>query len=214
MYLLEENYIFKHCHMDNFLENSVYEHIVAFFRFQHWFLKSNKNHWYRLHDNSHNYVHRNDFIVKASSPVSCVITLQEQLTNPSFLTTVVKDKLKLIDHELKHTDVLDVNVCGLMMSSNSFIRTHADYSFPHKKNEIVLKMIYYGHDQWEPEWYGELEFWNNGIIKYHYECIPNRLIVFLSDDLSFHRVSYISQLPNDTYRNSVVFNIRLSLSND
>ena len=214
MHLLEENYIFKHCHIDNFLEHSVYEHIVAFFRFQHCFLKPNKNDWYCLHDNFHNDIHRNDHIVKASSPASCVIKLQEQLTDPSFLTTVVKDKLKLINHELKDTDVLDVNVYGLMMSTNSFIRTHVDYPFSHKKNEVILKMIYYGHDQWEPEWYGELEFWNDGIIKYHYECIPNRLVVFLSDDFSFHSVSPISQLPTYTQRNSIVFNIRLSLSND
>ena len=214
MYLLEESYQFKYCHIDDFLESSVYEHIVAFFRFQHWFLRANKNDWYRLHDNFHNDIYRNNHIVKASSPASCVIKLQEQLTDPSFLTTVVKDKLKLIDHELKDTDVLDVNVYGLMMSSDSLIRTHADYPFPHKENEIVLKMIYYGHDQWESEWYGELEFWNDGIIKHHYECIPNRLVVFLSDDCSFHSVSPVSELPNETYSNSIVFNIRLSLNND
>jgi len=214
MYSLKEYYHFNHCHIDNLLETDVYEHIVAFFRFQHWFLGANKNYWYFLQDSFHNNVYRNDNIVKASSPASCVIKLQEILTDPSFLTTVVKDKLKLIDHELKDTDVLDVNVCGMMMTSDSFIRIHADYPFPHMKNEIVLKMIYYGHDNWESEWYGELEFWNDGLIKHHYECIPNRLVVFLSDDRSFHSVSPVSKLPCNTYRNSIVFNIRLSLSDD
>lgn len=211
MHYLEENYKFKHCCIDNFLDNDVFEHIVAFFRFQHLFLKPNKNAWYHLHENFHNDVYRNDSIVKASSPASCITKLHKQLTDASFLTTILKDKLKLIDHELKHTDVLDVRTYGLMMSSNSYIRTHADYPFPHKEGEIVLKMIYYGHDNWRPDWYGELEFWNDGIIKHHYECVPNRLVVFLSDEHSFHSVSPISELPNDTYRNSVVINVRLSL---
>ena len=165
MYLLEENYIFKHCHIDNFFRKQclrTYCRLLSFSTLV--FERMHKNDWYRLHDNFHNDIHRNDHMVKASSPASCVIKLQEQLTDPTFLTTVVKDKLKLIDHELKDTDVLDINVYGLMMSTNSFIRTHADYPFPHKENEVIFKMIYYGHDQWEPEWYGELEFWNDGII--------------------------------------------------
>lgn len=192
--------------IDNFLDEQTFENMYSFFHFQHEFLNTNKNYWFKLNDSFFKNVYKNDEIIKASSPASCVRKLQTKISEPTFLSN-------LVNHDVKNITVMSVKQYGLMMASGSQIKKHVDYPFPHNTGEIVLKMIYFGHRVWDDSWHGKLELWEDNIIKEQVKCIPNRLVAFVSNDQSYHSISHIPDLPNKCYHNSIVFNVKLSIEN-
>lgn len=196
-------------HFDNFLDNDVFENIVAFFRFQHEFLesKSYNNAWYPLNDDFHSNVYRNDNLTKASSPTSCIHKLIQAVSDVDFLNSIEKN----FGFTLK--DITDIKIHGLIMTSGASIKTHADPCQTHRPvDEIVLKMIYYGHEIWDEKWYGEFEMWKDGLITKQYVPNPNKLVVFLSNNQTFHRVAPIAPvLPYKMYRYSIVINVRFKI---
>lgn len=217
MYLLNrnenDNNNVKHLCIENVLDNSVFESFVAFFRFQHLFLEPNKNYWNKLNDSFYKNIYINHNLRKASSPASCCSILQHVVTDPIFLTKIVRDKFSLIDHEIEESRILSVDTKALMLTNGSAINIHTDYPFDHKDNEIVLKMMYYAHSSWDASnWYGQLEFWKNKLITHQYDPLPNRLVVMVSNDTSYHSISPIEKMPNNAYQNVVVFYIKLSLT--
>lgn len=203
------------CVLDNFLENSVFESFVAFFRFQHLFLEPNKNYWNRLNNSFYRNVYVNQNLRKASSPASCCSILENKVTDPSFLTNILRDEFYMTNYEIDSSDITRVDVKAWMLSNGSAIKKHVDYPFEHKENEMVIKIMYYAHSDWDTSnWYGELEFWRDNIITHQYDPRPNRLIVFPSNHKSFHSISPIETIPINVFQNVVVFYVKVALRNE
>jgi hypothetical protein len=176
------------------------------------FIDHSKNYWKIVNDAFHMNVYINYNLPKALLPASCGVVLQEMVTNPLFLTSLVRDSFSLIDYEIDSSHILSVKSKAFMLSNGSTIRKHVDYPFEHKENEIVLKMVYYAHNIWDTStWYGKFEFWTDNHITYQYDALPNRLVVFLSDNTSNHSISHIDNIPDNVYQNVIVFYVKILL---
>lgn len=170
---------------ENLLSPSLFEAISALFRFQYPFLGHPrlKNNWEQKDDN----VYYNYRMEETAKPSNSIEELKNKISDPEFITHILRDKLKLICLDITKNDILKVQVCGSIVDKGGYVKTHkSKYFTPDNEDEVFLKMILYTHDYWSSNQNGHLEYWGNGPMKSCYEPIPNRLIVFLSDNQSTH----------------------------
>ena len=85
---------------------------------------------------------------------------------------------------------------------------HIDYNLhPTLKLDRRLNAILYLNDYWEDSWGGSLEFWNENVT----ECVTkisnkgNRLVIFNTDERSWHGHPNPLACPEDVYRHSIAF---------
>ena len=85
---------------------------------------------------------------------------------------------------------------------------HADFNF-HKKLNLHrrLNMLYYCTYGWKEEWGGHLELWEKDMSRCAKRIAPlfNRLVIFETNDDSFHGHPEPLNCPSDVTRNSLAF---------
>lgn len=73
---------------------------------------------------------------------------------------------------------------------NGFLNVHADFTahhtIPNWRRRINL--LFYMNPQWQPEWGGELELWSSDMSRCEttVEPVGNRILLFTTDETSFH----------------------------
>jgi hypothetical protein len=83
---------------------------------------------------------------------------------------------------------------------------HLDYSLhPKLRMERRCNLILYLSSNWQSEWGGNLELWNNDMTKCEKKVEPifNRVVIFNTDDLSFHGHPEELKTPEGISRNSI-----------
>lgn len=83
---------------------------------------------------------------------------------------------------------------------------HLDYSIhPKLKLERRINLILYLTPDWQDEWGGGFEMWNNDITKLEKKVMPkfNRAVIFNTDDYSFHGHPDPLNCPENKTRNSI-----------
>lgn len=177
---------------DTFLPENRFEQMNALYRFQLPFLGHPKytNEW-KYVDNQ---CYRNNRWEEASSPSSSIHDFKKRISDPKFITFILRDQLKMICLDVNEEDILRVQAFGVVLKDEGFEKPHIEkYFISDDEDEVFLKMIYYPHTIWKPEWNGHFEFWDNAHTKSCYEPLPNRLIVFVSDDQSIHGSTKVIQ---------------------
>ena len=90
------------------------------------------------------------------------------------------------------------------MGPGSSIDRHVDFGAV-EEGVVHVNALLYVHDAWEDAWGGELLMHgdnNSGHVQ-RYMPLPNRLVVFVSDERSFHEVAEV-RCPADVFRRSVM----------
>lgn len=98
----------------------------------------------------------------------------------------------------------NVRTSLLSMGPGSSIDRHVDFGAV-EEGVVHVNALLYVHDAWEDAWGGELLMHgdnNSGHVQ-RYMPIPNRLVVFVSDERSFHEVAKV-RCPADVFRRSVM----------
>ena len=83
---------------------------------------------------------------------------------------------------------------------------HLDYSIhPKLKLERRINLILYMTPNWQEEWGGAFEMWNNDMSQCEQKVLPkfNRVAIFNTDDHSFHGHPDPLTCPQDKSRNSI-----------
>jgi len=100
------------------------------------------------------------------------------------------------------------NGCGLHSTGNGGrLMVHADlnrYPYPAIANQY-LNVIFYVSNNWEKSWGGELELWDEKVKKCKKSIFPefNRLLIFKTDQKSFHGHPNPIECPEKERRNSL-----------
>jgi len=87
---------------------------------------------------------------------------------------------------------------------NSFLDIHIDYNLhPVKKRHRKLNFILFLNKQWEKDWGGNLELWDDKVQNCIQSISPlfNRCVIFECSEISYHGYSRIS-VPGDITRKS------------
>ncbi|NQZ68440.1 MAG: 2OG-Fe(II) oxygenase [Lentisphaeria bacterium] len=91
-------------------------------------------------------------------------------------------------------------------SSGGFLKIHADfnYSKPLQLDRRVNLLIYLNED-WQEDWDGRLELWDKEMKEKVVEVLPvfNRMVLFSTDDFSFHGQPEPTKCPDDHTRKSL-----------
>jgi Rps23 Pro-64 3,4-dihydroxylase Tpa1-like proline 4-hydroxylase len=105
------------------------------------------------------------------------------------------------------------------MPNKGRLHMHLDYEkHPYSGKERRLNLIYFMNKEWNKEWGGELEFWDDTLLttpinnnineeienkKVHIEPIYNRAVFFKTNDISWHGIPKVINCPNDKLRKSI-----------
>jgi len=105
------------------------------------------------------------------------------------------------------------------MPNNGRLHMHLDYEkHPYSGKERRLNLIYFLNKEWDTEWGGKLEFWDNELLttltnnkinesiidkKIHIEPKYNRAVFFKTNDISWHGIPEIINCPKNILRKSV-----------
>ena len=97
---------------------------------------------------------------------------------------------------------------GLHQSKRGgFLRIHADFTgHPHQKTwRRRANVLVYFNDDWKDEYGGHLEVWSRDMAKCEHKLAPtaNRMIVFSTDETSYHGHPEPLQCPEDMTRKSI-----------
>ncbi|HBH06974.1 MAG TPA: proline hydroxylase [Flavobacteriales bacterium] len=97
---------------------------------------------------------------------------------------------------------------GLHQSqSGGFLNIHADFTVhPHHRDwERRVNLIVYLNDNWEEEWGGHLELWNENMTKREQRIAPlfNRAVIFNTTKTSYHGHPEPLKCPEDRTRRSL-----------
>lgn len=91
-------------------------------------------------------------------------------------------------------------------TKNGFLKIHADFNW-NKKLKLFrrLNLLLYLNDNWKDEYNGNLELWDKKIKKCEKSIKPliNRMVIFTTDDLSFHGQPIPLNCPENFWRNSI-----------
>jgi len=93
------------------------------------------------------------------------------------------------------------------INTGGHLAVHADGNW-HDKMGVHrrLNVILYLNKDWDSEWGGNFELWNKDITKCEKEIAPlfNRLMIFKTDDFSFHGHPKPLNVPQDRSRRSLI----------
>lgn len=97
---------------------------------------------------------------------------------------------------------------GLHQSSRGgFLNIHADFTVhPHHSHwQRRVNLLIYFNKEWEPEWGGDLELWDNQMHRCEQKISPvfNRCVIFNTDADSFHGFPDPIQCPDGITRKSL-----------
>jgi hypothetical protein len=87
---------------------------------------------------------------------------------------------------------------------DSFLDIHVDYNLhPLHRKQRRINLILFLNTNWEKDWGGALEFWNNDVTKCEQSILPlfNRCVLFECNEYSFHGYSKIN-CPEEITRKS------------
>lgn len=91
-------------------------------------------------------------------------------------------------------------------TKGGFLKMHADFNW-HKKLKLFrrLNLLLYLNKDWKEEWGGNLELSTKDIYNSNKSIIPifNRMVIFTTDDKSFHGQPKELSCPEQTWRNSI-----------
>ena len=88
------------------------------------------------------------------------------------------------------------------------LNMHLDYEIhPLSNKQRRLNIILYLNDEWNPEWNGDTQLWNNTVSECIVNSYPKRntAIVFVTTEQSWHGVPEIILCPHDKYRKTLAF---------
>lgn len=92
------------------------------------------------------------------------------------------------------------------IGQGGFLKIHADFNW-HKKLKLHrrINLLLYLNKDWDDAWSGQLELWNKDMTMCEKKVSPisNRLVVFTTNDLSFHGHPDPLKCPPDIRRNSI-----------
>lgn len=186
---------FPHVFIDDFLSSDCYSQLVAEFP------DVNSTTWYKFRS-----------------------TMENNKRNSTDLSTL-PDSFKKILMEFNSNEFLSfleelTGICDLIPDPSfkggglhktghgGKLGIHVDYNFhPTLKLDRRLNAILYLNDYWEDSWGGSLELWNEDVS----ECVKkisnkgNRLVVFNTDERSWHGHPDPLNCPKDVYRHSIAF---------
>jgi hypothetical protein len=97
------------------------------------------------------------------------------------------------------------------------LNIHLDYEIhPISNKQRRLNIIFYLNDDWNPEWNGDTQLWNNTVSECIIKSYPkgNTAIVFVTTEQSWHGVPDIIQCPNGLYRKTLAFYYVSDLKNN
>ena len=188
--MIKENVPYRHVVIDDFMDTDHFDEV-------HTLFKSLVQHgeWELLNDDAQHDIAR------------CHEDGKDSMTR---LKELVRDTL-LQEHVYAH--VLDngssfveadgndnVRTSLLSMVSGSSIDRHVDFGAV-EEGVVHVNAILYVHHAWEDSWGGDLLM--HGSVVRQYLPRPNRLVVFVSDERSFHEVAKV-RCPANVSRQSVM----------
>jgi Rps23 Pro-64 3,4-dihydroxylase Tpa1-like proline 4-hydroxylase len=184
---------FEHVVIDGFLESSYAEKIAELFPVV-------DNSWYE-YKNPIEVKYAYDNINNLNSEIKDYFYY---LSTPE-LTNIIK-KITTID-DLEYDEYL--HGAGLHIHPrNGRLNIHLDYEkHPFSGKERRLNIILFMSKDWDTNWNGANELWNNNVTK----CIAkndvkfNRAIVFKTNDISWHGVPNKIKCPYNIYRKSLAY---------
>ena len=95
-----------------------------------------------------------------------------------------------------------------MHPRNGRLNMHLDYEkHPITNKQRRLNVILYLNDDWQTEWNGDTQLWNNDMTKCMVKSYPksNTAIIFVTTDQSWHGLPEIISCPEDMYRRTLAF---------
>lgn len=184
---------FPHIAIDNFFDENFLGEVLS------EFLNFNAEDWI-------NYVHINErkrgfnrfheFPPKIKSLIS-------ELNSPSFvkfLSGVTGIKNLLADESLEGGGLHESRRGG-------FLNIHADFvSHPHREKwRRRVNLLIYLNKNWDENWGGHLELWSKDMNQCVRKIAPlfNRIVIFNTDELSYHGHPDLLRCPKDTARRSI-----------
>jgi len=91
-------------------------------------------------------------------------------------------------------------------TKGGFLKMHSDFNW-HKKLKLFrrLNLLLYLNENWNEEWGGNLELSSKDVNNSNKSIIPifNRMVIFTTDDNSFHGQPKELSCPEQTWRNSL-----------
>lgn len=185
---------FKHCIIDNFLKDEIYEKIFD-----------------KFPETPDNNFHKYSNPLEVKYTVDNFEYIDPEIKN--FFLALSSDKLinkfsKLFDIENLEYDPY-LHGAGIHMHPrNGKLNMHLDYEkHPLTNKQRRLNIIYYVNKEWNAEWNGDTQLWdkdmNNCIIKSYPE--KNRAIIFETTELSWHGVPERILCPENIYRKTLAY---------
>ena len=95
-----------------------------------------------------------------------------------------------------------------MHPRNGRLNMHLDYEkHPITNKQRRLNVILYLNDDWQNEWNGDTQLWNNDMTKCMVKSYPksNTAIIFVTTDQSWHGLPEIISCPEDMFRRTLAF---------
>ena len=92
------------------------------------------------------------------------------------------------------------------IGNGGFLKIHADYNW-HEKMKLFrrLNLLFYLNKDWKDHYNGNLELWSNDMSSCEKSISPkfNRMVIFTTDDKSYHGHPKNLNCPDDVRRNSI-----------
>jgi hypothetical protein len=90
---------------------------------------------------------------------------------------------------------------------NGFLNVHADFTAHHTIHDWRrrINLLFYMNPSWQPEWGGELELWSPDMSRCEATVAPiaNRILLFTTDETSFHGHPEPLRFPDGIARQSL-----------
>ncbi|MFK8024531.1 MAG: 2OG-Fe(II) oxygenase [Ilumatobacter sp.] len=90
---------------------------------------------------------------------------------------------------------------------NGFLNVHADFTAHHtvRNWRRRINLLFYLNREWQPEWQGDLELWSADMSRCETTVAPtgNRILLFTTDEHSFHGHPEPLRSPDDVARQSL-----------
>jgi hypothetical protein len=96
------------------------------------------------------------------------------------------------------------------------LNIHLDYEkHPITEKQRRLNVILYLNDQWDTEWNGDTQLWNNDMTECIVKSYPkkNTAIIFITTEQSWHGLPEVIKCPNDVYRRTLAYYYVSNLEN-
>ena len=185
---------FKHCIIDNFLNEEIYQIIYNTFP-------------EKPDNNFHKYLNP----IEVKYAIDDFKYIDNEIVN--FFLALSSDKLINKFENLFNIEDLEydphLHGAGVHMHPrNGRLNMHLDYEkHPLMNKQRRLNIIYYVNKEWKTEWNGDTQLWDqnmqNCIVKSYPE--KNRAIIFETTELSWHGVPEKIMCPENIYRKTLAY---------